>query len=307
MSTEMNTPATNTPESPAGPPAPRPGARPGRTQREALAEALRTVSYEVLPFKSTEASVLAHVPLDVALTVTTTEAKGLGPTLDMAVRLCRHGYAAAPHLAARLVRDDAHLADIVAQLSEAGVENVFVIGGDAPEPAGTFPDALTLLQRLDEIGQPFRSVGIGGYPEGHGHISDELIEKALEQKAPHATQVITQLCFHADTTVNWAHTIRNRGVGLPVRVGIPGAVSRQKLVRISAGLGLGQSARFLKKQQSMFWRFFLPGGYSPNRLVQRLTPHFGQPHTNLHGFHVFTFNELEKTESWRKDWLARLS
>ena len=57
------------------------------SRREALAGALRNASYEILPFKSTEANVLAHVPLDVALTVTTTEVKGLGPTLDLAVRL----------------------------------------------------------------------------------------------------------------------------------------------------------------------------------------------------------------------------
>jgi methylenetetrahydrofolate reductase (NADPH) len=276
------------------------------SRKEALVRALRNASYEILPFKKTEATVLEHVPRDVPLTVTTTEVKGLGPTVDLAARLSRHGYDAAPHLAARLVRDDAHLADLVAQLREAEVTSVFVIGGDAAEPAGAFPDALRLLERLDEIGHPFSTVGIGGYPEGHGHISDDLTEKALEQKAPHATQVMTQLCFSADTTVDWARTIQARGVGLPVRVGIPGAVSRQKLVRITAGLGLGQSARFLKKQQSMFWRFFLPGGYSPNRLVRQLTPSFGQPDNNLAGFHVFTFNELEKTQTWRKEWLARL-
>ncbi len=279
----------------------------GRTQRQLLAEALRNASYEVLPFRSTEESVVTHVPRNVALTVTTTEAKGLDPTLDLAVRLSGHGYAAAPHLAARLVRDEAHLVDVVARLREAGVDSVFVIAGDAAEPAGPFPDALTLLERLDAIGHPFRSVGIGGYPEGHGHISDELIEKALERKAPHATQVITQLCFHAGTTVRWARAVQSRGVRLPIRVGIPGAVGRQKLVRISAGLGLGQSARFLQKQQSMFWRFFLPGGYSPNRLVERLAPSFGRPGADLRGFHVFTFNELEKTEAWRRDRIAGLS
>lgn len=297
MSTDTNDRAT-------GEPSPRP--EPTRSRRDTLVGALRNASYEILPFKKTEAAVLEHVPQDVALTVTTTEAKGLDPTVDLAVRLCRHGYDAAPHLAARLVRDDAHLADLVAQLREAGVRSVFVIGGDAAEPHGTFPDALSLLQRLDEIGHPFASVGVGGYPEGHGHISDDLIEKALEQKAPHATQVITQLCFDADTTAGWARTIQARGVHLPVRVGIPGAVSRQKLVRITAGIGLGQSARFLKKQQNMFWRFFLPGGYSPNRLIRKLTPGFGDPHSNLAGFHVFTFNELEKTQTWRKEWLARL-
>jgi len=251
--------------------------------------------------------VVSHVPRDVALTVTTTEAKGLDRTLDLAVRLSRHGYAVAPHLAARLVRDEAHLVDIVARLREASVDSVFVIGGDAADPAGEFPDALRLLEGLENVGHVFSSVGIGGYPEGHGHISDELIEQALELKAPHATQVITQLCFDGGTTTEWARKALARGVDLPIRVGIPGAVSRQKLVRISAGLGLGQSARFLKKQQNMLWRFFLPGGYSPNRLIERLTPGLGQPDTNLQGFHVFTFNELDRTEAWRQEWLARLS
>jgi methylenetetrahydrofolate reductase (NADPH) len=292
MSTETNEPVTRS--------------EPVVSRREALVGALRNASYEVLPFKNTEPAVLEHVPLDVALTVTTTEAKGLGPTVDLAARLSRHGYDAAPHLAARLVRDDAHLTDLVAQLREAGVRSVFVIGGDAAEPAGPFPDALSLLRRLDEIGHPFTTVGIGGYPEGHGTIPDDLIEKALQQKAAHATQVITQLCFDAGTTVNWARRVQARGVAMPVRVGIPGAVSRQKLVRITAGLGLGQSARFLAKQQSMFWRFFLPGGYSPNRLVRRLAPSLAQPEANLAGFHVFTFNELEKTQTWRQEWLARL-
>jgi len=278
-----------------------------RTGRAQLAAALRDATYEVLPFRSAEEKVLAHVPTDVALTVTTTEAKGLGPTTDLAVRLTAAGYRAAPHLAARLVRDRAHLADLVAELREAGVDRVFVIGGDAAEPAGEFTDALGVLQALDEMGRPFSTVGIGGYPEGHGSIADELIERALEAKAEHATQVITQLCFDAGTTVAWARTAHRRGVALPVRVGIPGAISRQKLIRVSAGLGLGQSARFLKKQQNMFWRFFLPGGYSPDKLIQRLTPAFGQPGSGLEGLHVFTFNELDTTEAWRQRWLERLS
>ena len=279
---------------------------PSDSQETALARALRNATYEVLPLKRTEETVLAHVPREVPLTVATTHAKGPEPSVDLAARLAGHGYSVAPHLAARQIRDSAHLSELVARLREARVDSAFVIGGDAAEPAGRFDDALALLVALDDVGNPFRRIGIAGYPEGHARIDRELIEKAFEKKAPYATHAITQICFDADATVGWAQQVQQRGVTLPIRVGLPGAVSRQKLVRISAGLGLGQSARFLKKQQSMFWRFFLPGGYSPNRLVQRLAPHFGQPHTNLQGFHVFTFNELEKTESWRKDWLARL-
>jgi len=57
----------------------------------------------------------------------------------------------------------------------------------------------------------------------------------------------------------------------------------------------------------MLWRFFLPGGYSPNKLVERLTPAFARDDSGLRGFHVFTFNDLESTEDWRQRWLARLA
>jgi methylenetetrahydrofolate reductase (NADPH) len=276
------------------------------TTRGALERALRASSYEVLPLRGAEESVVEHVPRSVPLTVTVTEAKGLTPTLELADRLSRSGFPVTPHLAARLVRDRAHLADVVGRLRAADVDSVFVVGGDAAEPAGTFPDALSLLEELETAGHHFQQVGIGGHPEGHGHISAELIEQALERKAPHATHVITQLCFSAATTTAWARQVKQRGVDLPIRVGLPGAVTRQKLVRISAGLGLGQSARFLAEQHSLFWRFFLPHGYQPDRLVERLAPTLGDPAHHLQGFHLFTFNEVARTEAWRQALLARL-
>ncbi|MCZ2818123.1 methylenetetrahydrofolate reductase [Modestobacter sp. VKM Ac-2984] len=241
------------------------------------------------------------------MTITTTEAKGLTPTIELAARLSGHGFDATPHLAARLVRDQSQLSDIVARLRDAGVDSVFVIGGDAAEPAGVFPDALSLLDGLEAGGHHFRRVGIGGHPEGHGSISGELIERALERKAPYATQVITQMCFSAATTTAWARQVKLRGVELPIRIGLPGAVTRQKLVRISAGLGLGQSARFLSKQHSVLRRFFLPHGYRPDRLVEQLAPALGARDNGLQGFHLFTFNEVARTEAWRQAWLARLT
>jgi methylenetetrahydrofolate reductase (NADPH) len=272
-----------------------------------LASALRNASYEVIPLKRAEETVLAHVPRDVPLTVATTHAKGPEPSVDLAARLAGHGYSVTPHLAARQIRDGAHLSDLVARLRETSVDSAFVIGGDASEPAGPFDDALALLVALDDIGHPFRRIGIAGYPEGHAMIERELIEKAFEKKAPYATHVITQICFDADATVEWARQVKQRGGTLPIRVGLPGAVSRQKLVRISGHLGLGQSARFLLKQQSMLWRFFLPGGYHPGRLAGRLAPHLHRPDAHLDGFHFFTFNEVAKTEAWRRSMLARIS
>jgi methylenetetrahydrofolate reductase (NADPH) len=272
-----------------------------------LAGALRRVSYEVLPWKATEETVLAHVPREVPLTISTSHAKGPEPTVDLAVRLAGHGYSVTPHLAARQIRDRAHLSDLVTRLRESRIDSAFVIGGDAPEPAGPFRDALALLVAIDEIGNPFQRVGIAGYPEGHARIEPLVLEKAFAKKVPYATHAITQICFDAGATVGWARQVKQRGVELPIRVGLPGVVSRQKLVRISAGLGLGQSARFLLKQQSMFWRFFLPGGYHPGHLARRLAPHLHHADAHLDGFHFFTFNAVAQTEAWRQSMLARVS
>ncbi|MDR7303781.1 methylenetetrahydrofolate reductase [Haloactinomyces albus] len=278
-----------------------------RRRHSDLADLVRNVSYEVMPFKSTEQDVLAEVPVTVPLTVTVTEAKGIDATLNLTERLLRHGYGVAPHLPARQFVDQSHVDDVVARLREAGGRSVFVIGGDASEPAGEFPDAYSLLQAMEVADQPFEEVGIGGYPEGHAALPQESIDLALKQKAPLATHVTTQICFDATTTSSWAAGIATSGIDLPVSVGMPGPVSRQKLMRISAGIGLGQSARFLQKQQSLLWRFLLPGGYNPTKLAKRLGTVVGNTTGNIRGLHIFTFNEIRKTETWRRELVAAVS
>ncbi|NIJ12922.1 methylenetetrahydrofolate reductase (NADPH) [Saccharomonospora amisosensis] len=278
-----------------------------RGRRSQLAELVRNISYEVMPFKNTEQAVLSHVPTDVPLTVTVTEAKGIDTTLRLTEKLLRHGYQVAPHLPARQFTGESHVAEVVDRLRSAGTRSVFVVGGDAPEPAGPYPDAHSLLQAMEAVRHPFEQVGIGGYPEGHSIIPDESIELALKQKAPMATRILTQICFDANTTASWAGRIAAAGIDLPVHVGIPGPVNRQKLVRISAGIGLGQSARFLRKQQNLLWRFLLPGGYNPTRLAKRLAASAPKSGGNIRGLHIFTFNELRGTERWRQQLLASLS
>ena len=257
------------------------------------------MGFEVMPFKSTEETVAKFVPLDVPLTVTTTAAKGLGATLDLAVRLRARGYTVAPHLAARQVTGPDEVDAILGRLEAADITRAFVIGGDAPEPAGPYLDALGLLRAFDERGQSLTNIGIGGYPEGHGFIPTTDMDQAIRDKAPLATQVLTQICFDAATTVSWDEALVSGGVTLPVYIGMPGPVNRQKLIRISAGIGLGQSARFLQKQAGI-WRFFLPGAYDPSKLVRRLAKEAAHTPTTFAGLHIFTFNEIEGAVEWRR-------
>ncbi|SFT57528.1 methylenetetrahydrofolate reductase (NADPH) [Geodermatophilus amargosae] len=277
------------------------------TTRKSLRQAFQGLGYEVIPFKKTEQSVLSCVPKDVRLTVTASPAKGQDATIDLSVALAGHGYTVAPHLSARQVRDRAHLADAVARCREAGITDVFVVGGDPTEDPTEFRHAHDLLVALHELGHGFTDIGIGGHPEGHPTASTEILFQALKDKAPLATHIKTQIVFDPAVILTWARELRNRGIDLPVQVGVPGAVHRQKLLRVSGGLGIGESAKFLTKQQSMFWRFFIPGGYSPDKIIKGLAPHIGKPDNSIDGFHVFTFNDLGPTEAWRQRMLKDLA
>jgi methylenetetrahydrofolate reductase (NADPH) len=274
-------------------------------RRSGLVEALRRPRYEVIPLPGIEDGVAEHVPKHVKVTVTASPKKGIEPTLKLAERLSGEGFEVAPHLSARLIRDRAQLAEILARLYEADVWDVFVVAGDAPEPAGEFEGSGALLEAMDEIGHGLDEVGITGYPESHPLISDEATIQAMHRKEPHATYITSQICFDTGVINDWVLRVRRRGVGLPIYVGMPGAVGMAKLVRISSNIGLGESARFLQKYGNWFWRMFMPGGYSPDALVDGVSASLAHPERKVRGFHIYTFNEVEKTEAWRLRALER--
>jgi methylenetetrahydrofolate reductase (NADPH) len=271
-----------------------------------LASLLRDSRYEVLPLDGIEEQVLEHVPREVTLTVTVSPRRGLDHSFELVERLAAHGYTVVPHLSARLVVDRSHLAEIVDRLRRAGTTDVFVVAGDAEEPAGEFEGAAPLLRAMAELGHGFDQVGITGYPESHPLISDEVTIQAMFDKAPYATYIATQICFDPAITVAWAREVWRRGTRLPIRVGIPGAVPRAKLIRVSARIGVGESTRFLLRHGSWVTRFLSRKGFSPDPLLAGLRPLLEDPDPILAGFHVFTFNDVSDTERWRVRRLSRL-
>jgi len=267
---------------------------------------LSTVRYEVLPAKATEDKVLAHVPRDVVVTITASPVKGLEPTLDLTGRLAAHGYRVVPHVPARLLRDDVHLKEVVSRLREAGVDDVFVPAGDADPPAGSYDGALPVLRRLTELDDPFTHVGITGYPESHPLIHDDLTIQAMWDKRAHATYIVSNLCFDPRVLGEWIARIRRRDVTLPVYLGVAGPVQRTKLLAMATKIGVGESTRFLTKHASWFLRFAAPGGYSPDKLLLRTEETLTAPSAAVAGLHLFTFNQIAETETWRRGLLERL-
>jgi methylenetetrahydrofolate reductase (NADPH) len=266
-----------------------------------LVAALEHARYEVLPLEGIVDDVVAHVPRAVKVTVTASPTKGLEPTLEVAEQLAARGYQVVPHLSARLVRDRGQLEEVLQRLHAARVKEVFTIAGDAREPAGEFAGAAELLAAMNALGgERFAEVGIAGYPESHHLISDAITIDAMFEKEPMATYIVSQVCFDPGVIATWVRRVRDRGTLLPIWIGVPGAVDNRRLLRTSLKIGLGESARFLRAHGGWLRRLAQRRFYSPEKLLEGLAPIFGDPAARVAGIHVYTFNELERTERWRR-------
>ena len=264
-----------------------------------VADLLRASRFEILPLDGIEDQVLAHLPKDAKVTVTASPRKGLEATLGLSERLADAGYWVVPHLSARLVRDSEHLDEVLGRLHAAGVRELFVPAGDATDAAGDFNSAADLLAAMGPARTHFDQIGITGYPESHHLISDDETIRAMFAKSEMATDIISQLCFDAATIGGWIANVRERGTHLPIWIGMPGCVDHAKLVRISMKIGMGESARFLRHHSNLMSRL-ITRQFKPGRLLRDLTPVVTDPASKVAGFHLYTFNEVARTERWRR-------
>lgn len=270
-----------------------------------LAGLLQRCRYEVLPFPGTEDEVDQHVPPSLAVTVTASPRRGLEPTLALTEALALRGFSAVPHLAARLVRDEAHLADILLRLDDAGVQDVFVVAGDGATPVGPFTDSLQLLaaiSRLRRLDSPVSRLGVAGYPEGHPLISDDELMRALLAKRSLSTYVVTQMCFEPTSIGRWVEHARELGLRLPVYAGVPGPVERLRLLRVAARIGVGGSLRVLRKQRGGT-TLVRTGSFRPDQLLDGLGSLDAA--SELAGLHIYTLGDVGGTERWRQEMLDR--
>jgi methylenetetrahydrofolate reductase (NADPH) len=272
---------------------------------QALADVLGAPRYEVLPLPGIEEEVGAHVPPEATVTVTASARRGMAATLATAGLLASLGVRVVPHVSARLVRDEAQLKDILDEVLSLGVREVFVVGGDADEPAGDFAGSLDVLLAMDRLGYGL-VVGIAGYPEPHPKIPDDLTVQAMWDKRHYASYIVSQICFQPPVVVRWVERVRRRGVTLPIYAGVPGPTSARALLRISRRIGVGDSGRFLAQHGRGMLRLAQPGVWRPDGLVDGLAPYVGLPHYGVHGLHMYTFNDVAATERWRRSTLERV-
>jgi methylenetetrahydrofolate reductase (NADPH) len=221
----------------------------------------------------------------------------------------RSGFIPVPHIAARRLVSAAMLEDFLAALQADGTgENVLVVGGDPASPHGPYPDSLAVIRSglLRRYG--VRHVSVGGYPEGHPAISEPVLWSALEGKHAALGQqrlpgcVITQFGFAVDPVLTWIEELRKRGVGLPVRIGVPGPAGVRRLVGYAARFGVGTSAGIARKYG--FSLTSLVGTAGPDRFIRALASGYDPRRHGEVRLHFYTFGGLTATARWIAEFRA---
>jgi methylenetetrahydrofolate reductase (NADPH) len=121
-----------------------------------------------------------------------------------------------------------------------------------------------------------------------------------------ATYLVSNLCLDPAVIAGWVRRVRRCGVTLPIHIGLPGTTDWRTLARISARIGLGGSARFLRRHSRWLPGVVLPGAHRPDRLLWPLAASLADQEANVPALHFFTFNEVAGMERWRRRTLAQL-
>jgi len=260
--------------------------------------------FELIPL-SNAAEKIDELPHAAAVTVTASPSHGIEATLDLAEQVADRGHAVVPHLSAHMIRDRAHLGEVIDRCRDSGFSKVFVVGGDAKDK-GEFHDGLMLLRAIDEAGHPFSEIGVPSYPEGHHDIADERLLEVLHEKQKYAHYMATQMCFNPSAIVSWIARMRAAGITLAVHLGTPGVADLTKLMTISARIGIADSARYLSKNRKMVGSLLTPGKFGPDALLLGMAEAFCDPEARVEALHLFTFNQVAATLEWQERMLAEL-
>ncbi len=260
---------------------------------------VRNAKIEVIPIKGYEAK-MADVPADTIVTITCSPKLNLERTLAATEFAADAGYTVVPHLAARQVADEPELKEFVRRLGAAGVQHLYVIAGDAAEPAGIFTSSAELLDSLGGIDHGLASIGVACYPEGHPAIPDDVLAEALRAKQPVANYMVSQLCFDVTTLVRWLRATREAGITLPLHIGLAAPMQTRKLAELSLKIGVGSSLRYLSKQHGLVGKLLRGKAYRPEQLLVDMGADLTSLEMNVERLHMFSFNQVAATVEWQQ-------
>ena len=272
---------------------------------------LKDYSIEVMPRTAAKVENFRELlPAGTRVYVAHIEGTPIEEMVQTAARLAKDGYKVMPHFPARIIKDEAVLADWIARYQgEAGVDQALLLAGGVAVPHGDFHSSMQLLESglFDKAG--FKRLHVAGHPEGNRDIDPKggsmAVDEALswKQKFSDTTDaemaLATQFAFEAGPVIEWANAIKEAGVDIPIHIGVAGPAKLQTLIKFAIACGVGPSLKVLQKRAMDVTKLLLP--YEPTGFVAELAAHkAANPDFNISHVHFFPLGGIKTNGEWAK-------
>lgn len=270
----------------------------------AIVDYMSGYSIEVTPHDRKRLDEIAEVvPQGTDVYVAHPPGSPLDEIVDLALTLADRGFAPVPHIISRKIDSRAKLEEALGRLTDRGIRNVLVLGGDEAVPNAVFDSSLELMETGILADYGIERVGVAGHPEGSKAIGEQRVEEALRAKAafakqaPYEVRIMTQFGFNPEAVTEWERRTRADGVDLPIHTGLPGPATLRQLARFAMLCGIGTSAKMMMRHSGTTANLLktqAPDGqitHFARHRAEHSEPRIAKPH-------FFAFGGVAKTARW---------
>ena len=278
---------------------------------EVVKNFLNGYSIEVTPNAAAKIENFAEVlPVNTRIYIAHIEGTPFDEMLTTAKKITNEGFIPMPHFPARIIEDKDMLESWLSQYSEeANVQEALLIAGGSKEPAGVYDSSIQIIETELFDKYSFKRLHVAGHPEGNKDIDKDSthtnVNKALSWKNEYAKRtdaqiaIATQFCFDSEAIIQWANSLIDMNIDLPVHIGIAGPAKLQTLIRYSIECGVGASMKVLQKRAKDITKLLLP--YEPTSIISELAEYKSQnPDFNIEQVHFFPLGGTKTTANWVK-------
>ena len=278
---------------------------------EVVKNFLNGYSIEVTPNAAAKIENFAEVlPVNTRIYIAHIEGTPFDEMLTTAKKITNEGFIPMPHFPARIIEDKDMLESWLSQYSEeANVQEALLIAGGSKEPAGVYDSSIQIIETELFDKYSFKRLHVAGHPEGNKDIDKDSthtnVNKALSWKNEYAKRtdaqiaIATQFCFDSGAIIQWANSLIDMNIDLPVHIGIAGPAKLQTLIRYSIECGVGASMKVLQKRAKDITKLLLP--YEPTSVISELAEYKSQnPDFNIEQVHFFPLGGTKTTANWVK-------
>jgi methylenetetrahydrofolate reductase (NADPH) len=277
-----------------------------------LKEFLTDFSIEVMPRTAAKIESFKEIlPKNTRVYIAHIEGISIEEMVQTAKRISSEGFNVMPHFPARIIKDKSTLEEwINIYQGEAGINQALLLAGGVNKPLGVFEDSMQLVETELFEQYNFKNLHFAGHPEGNKDIdkdgSNKNVDEALlwkqkfNERSDIDIAITTQFCFEAEPVIEWANSLTNNGINIPIHIGVAGPAKLQTLIKFSIACGVGPSLKVLQKRAKDVKKLLLP--FDPNDFLETLANHKKEnPKFNVSNIHFFPLGGINTNASWIKN------